>query len=530
MAVQVSQRSGRPDGWTGLRLGQAAFATVYADAVLAVLSIVLVPYLIRRLGAEPYGVLGIVSVLAGQLGVLHFGVGTAATRLVAESRARGGEGVAVRIKGIAVVGAAASLLVGVVFPLLAPVAWRSVFNVSAETLPVALGSVPAAAVLVALTPASAAVHGLLTGQERFLFAAALRLYQGTGRLLVAVGVVALGGGVTSVLWAQAMVDLSAVAAGSARAALGISRVPGRDGPGPGLRQGIAMVLAIGAPFALASLLSGLLTDAEKLVVGVVRTLADFTYYIVPFNAVIKFTVIAGAVVRVLMPRLAALGARGDRAEARILTERSDRILVTAMVGMIAPLVALTPELLGVWLGEAFVVNSTTATRLLLVGVALNTAAFPAHASVLARGRPSHLTALYAVEVVLYLGLAYGLVTWLGLTGAAAAWTLRVLLDTLAQRALAERALGERLRDGLDVWGSILVLGALAAAAPGLGLGWRAALGASLTAAAAVRLGFGRDARLLLDSLLPWRWREGARPLDGWRVGRAERWRDRGGLG
>ena len=79
------------------RLGQAAFASVYADVVIAVLSILLVPYLIGRLGTEPYGILGVVSVLAGQLGVLHFGVGTAATRLVADSIARGGRELRARL-------------------------------------------------------------------------------------------------------------------------------------------------------------------------------------------------------------------------------------------------------------------------------------------------------------------------------------------------------------------------------------------------------------------------------------------------
>ena len=118
---------------------------MYADGLLAVISILVVPYLIRRLGTEPYGILGIVSVLAGQLGVLHFGVGTAATRLIADSLGRGGEGLLARLTGVAVVGAAASLLVGTVFLLVAPAAWQGGFNVSAATLPLALASAPAAA-------------------------------------------------------------------------------------------------------------------------------------------------------------------------------------------------------------------------------------------------------------------------------------------------------------------------------------------------------------------------------------------------
>ena len=146
--------------YTGrVRLGQAAFALFYADAILAALNILVIPYLIGQLGAEPYGILGIVSVLAGQLGVLHFGVGTAATRLVAESVGRGGEGLALQLAGVATVGGAASLLVGVVFWTVAPSAWQAGFVLSPETLRTALVSVPAAAALVALTPASAAVYG-----------------------------------------------------------------------------------------------------------------------------------------------------------------------------------------------------------------------------------------------------------------------------------------------------------------------------------------------------------------------------------
>jgi hypothetical protein len=118
------------------------------------------------------------------------------------------------------VGAAASVLVGAVFWLVAPVAWRDGFKVSAAALPLALASVPAAATLVALTPAAAAVQGVLTGREQFFFAAGLRLYQGAGRLLAAVAVVASGGGVAAVLWAQAGVDLSTVVVGAVRSGAG----------------------------------------------------------------------------------------------------------------------------------------------------------------------------------------------------------------------------------------------------------------------------------------------------------------------
>ena len=494
-----------------LRLGQAAFASVYADGILAVLSIALIPYLIRGLGAEPYGILGIVTVLAGQLGVLHFGVGTAATRLVGESVGRGGEGLIARLTGVAVVGACASLLVGTVFLLLAPVVWQSGFKMSSDTLPLALTAVPAGAALVALTPAAAAMYGVLTARELFLFAAGLRLYQGAGRLLAAVVVVYLGRGVAEVFWAQAGVDLTAVLIGSAWSRKGAGPEPGPSPPGASgirllrTRDAVLTVLAVGLPFALVSLLSGLLTDVEKLAIALARSVEDFTYYAVPFNAVIKFTVLSGAVVRVLMPRVAALGARGGADEALQLTQRADRILVVGMVAVATPFVVLAPELLRLWVGDVFALRSTLATRILLVGIAVNAAAIPAHAVVLARGRPAYLTLLYAAEVALHLISVYLLVTAFGLVGAAVAWTVRVILDTLAQRMLAEHTLGLRFQDGLEVWGSVALLSLLVMLVTILSLPGRLAVGAIIGGMCVLRLARGHERRLLLDSLLPWRW-------------------------
>ena len=490
-----------------MRLGQAATAWLYVDVVLAVLNVVTLPYLIGRLGAEPYGILGIVSVLAGQLGLLHFGVGTAATRLVAESVGKGGEGLAPRVAGVAVVAAVASLLVGAVFWLIAPSAWRSGFEVSPETLAIALASVPAAAALVAITPVTAAVYGVLAAREFYLFSAGLRLYHSAGRLIAAVAMVWLGAGVGAVLWAQALVDLTAVLAGAARAMGGLGPVAGAltGERRRMLRHSVVAVLTVGLPFALASLMSGLLTDAEKLAIGLARSVEDFTYYAVPFNVAIKFTAISGAVTRVLIPRIAMLAARDQGADTVVLVERADRILAIGMMAVIAPVVALLPELLTVWLGPEFAARSTLPIRIVLVGIVMNAAALPAHAVVLARGRLSRLNLLYAIEVVVHLAVVYVLVRRYGLVGAAAAWTLRVGLDLFAQRLLATHTLGIRLRGSALLMAAVGSLAVLAVAAGGLPLGFRLAAAAVLLGGGLLYLARGPDRALLVDSVLPWRW-------------------------
>jgi len=67
-----------------LSLARTTIASVAADGVLALSSVVVVPYLIGHLGTEQYGIFALITVLAGQLVGLHLGIGWAATRRIAE--------------------------------------------------------------------------------------------------------------------------------------------------------------------------------------------------------------------------------------------------------------------------------------------------------------------------------------------------------------------------------------------------------------------------------------------------------------
>ena len=82
------------------------------------MGLAVVPYLVRRLGTEPYGIIGIISVLAGQLGVLHLGVGAAATRLISQGRGeRDDRAVGEAMAGTLVVAGLAAALMAAVFSL-----------------------------------------------------------------------------------------------------------------------------------------------------------------------------------------------------------------------------------------------------------------------------------------------------------------------------------------------------------------------------------------------------------------------------
>lgn len=442
-----------------LSLGQATLASAGVEVTLAAATLLTTPLLISRLGAESYGILGVISVLAGQLSLLHLGLAPAVMRRVAACRGRGDlAGQAAAQRAACWLGAGASLLLVTVFAVIVPLAWTRALQSSPATLHEALTAIPAAVFVVGAQPILGALFGYLLGEERFRTLAALRLAHGLGRTAVAVAAIVAGGRVMAVLLTHAAVDALTV---SVAWRLTQHSVPGPI-PWRATAQAARSLLALGLPFALAGVFAGLLVDGEKLAIGMARSVADFTYYVVPFNTAFRLTVFANALGAALMPRLTFTAAAGATHAAAELTRRATRLSVSGMTVVSAVLVAAAPELLQLWLGAEFAARAHAATRIILVALLANIAASAAYAALQAQARPTTLTILYALELPLHLVVVYVLVRAWGVEGAALAWGVRVTLDAVAQRALAARAFKARIGGWAEMWVPLLLVAALAA--------------------------------------------------------------------
>lgn len=494
----------RGRGLGRLTLSQATLASVGAQVLSAVATIAATPYLISTLGLETYGILIAVAVLTGQLGALQLGIPSAAVRLVAESRGRSDpRQQAAILRAVLLLGFCAAAFVAVVFSLIAPWVWSNGFRGSPAVLGQALAAVPAAAVLAAAQPVLGVSHAVLLGEERFGLVSLMRAVQGVVRVGVVVWVAALGGGLAALLWAQAATDVAAtlLAGLSARAGAESPVTPTQ------VRHAARQLVGLGVPFAAADFLSALLVDAEKLAIGLAKSVADFAYYTVPFNAAMRLTVLSVALSSVLVPRISSVAATGDVNAAAALAHRATRLIIITMAAVLAPLIAVVPELLALWVGSDFALHAGFSTRLILVALFANTAANAAHAAIRARGRPTTLPVLYACELVVHLVVVYFAVRAWGITGAAVAWGLRATLDAAAQRMLAVRALGTSIGPWSEFLVPLVALATLAAGCELLGseasLWLRLPAGLFLGGTIAAWLSSADDWKLLNRTLRPW---------------------------
>ena len=113
-----------------------------------------------------------------------------------------------------------------------------------------------------------------------------------------------------------------------------------------------------------------------------------------------------------------------------------------MVVVLGPILVLllagAHDGLTLWLGEEYAARSGLALQILAVGVLANAVAHVPFGLLQSMGRPDLPAKLHLIELPVQLGAAWILVSRFGITGAALAWTGRMLLDAALLFLVAAR--------------------------------------------------------------------------------------------
>nr|WP_281076081.1 polysaccharide biosynthesis C-terminal domain-containing protein [Pseudomonas sp. BP8] len=102
-----------------------------------------------------------------------------------------------------------------------------------------------------------------------------------------------------------------------------------------------------------------------------------------------------------------------------------------------------PIVLNLWVGEYVNAESVAVGRILCAGVFLNGVGAMLYAFLHAQGRTRITAIFHLIELPLFVGALYWLIQDLGVIGAALAWLLRTLLDTLLLSWAVWQAKGDR---------------------------------------------------------------------------------------
>lgn len=417
----------------GGRLVSGSFWNLVGQALPLLVAVAAIPWLIGLIGLDRFGFLALAWVLVGYAGLFDLGIGRAVIRTVAARLGAGDHDGAHRqatagLSFLFLLG----LAVGALGLLLAPWLVQRVLDVPAALQPEALLALRLLALSMPFVMLSNGFVGVLSAHESFkrlnLVRAALSLASYGLPLLVAlagwqtlpavVGTIVLVRVLGTVAFADACRRDSGFRWRPARPAAAETR----------------SLLALGGWMSVSNLVSPLLSQLDRLIVGALVPLREVGIYAAPSDLMSRLMALPYAIVGAFFPQASQIAPGG--AEAGQALANLARWLFLVMLPPLLVVMALAQPAMVLWLGPAIGADAALVLQLLVPAVLANTVAQAPATLIQAAGRPRDMALLHLVELPLFLGLLWALTARHGIVGTAMAASLRLMLDAGAVFALA----------------------------------------------------------------------------------------------
>jgi len=424
-----------------------------------------IPILVHRLGADRFGVLTLSWMIAGYFGLFDFGLGRALTKLMAQELSIGGDAKAAALFWTSlgmmlVLGTLAGVTLARVAPWLTRHALKIPLALQGETIAglylIALG--------LPLLISSSALRAALTAAERFdllnlirtpsgimSFAAPVLMLPFTHSLTWLIGALMVN---RAMCWAIYLVAIF-IALPDLRTRVRIDASCARP------------LLGFGAWITISNVITPMMLYLDRFLIGALLSLADLTAYSVPMEIVGKSFVLPAAISGVMFPAFARSFATAPAALTALFA-RALKLVTLILCPLCAAVVTFAPQIMSLWIGHQFAVQSSAILQILAVGAFVTGLAWIPMALLHGAHRPDLPAKIHLVDFPIYALTLWIFLGKFGLAGAAVAWSGRLLAESLVLFAMASRFLTVSRREIVVACASlvlaiaVIVAGAFAA--------------------------------------------------------------------
>jgi len=424
---------------SGRRLARSAIWNFAGMASPLIVGLVAMPLLIDGMGKERFGLLTIIWMGVGYFSLFDMGLGRALTKLVAERLGKGQTTdmgrliwtAVLLIVGLGMFGTAVVLLGAE--PLI-----RHVLNVDPKIQEETIKAFRILAIGLPVVVFTTAMIGLLEAHQRFASIAAVRIPLG---ILTFAGPLATTQFTPDLVWATTALLFARVTAAATLFFLAASVRKELKNPQLPSRKVIGPLFHFGGWLTVTNIISPMMVYFDRFIIGSMLSMTAVTFYVTPYEVVSRVQRIPQAMMGVIFPAMATAMA-GERERLVYLYKQTIRILLLLMLPPMAAIFLLAHEGLELWLGPQFSASSTAVVQWLALGVLINSFARVPLTLLQSSGRPDIVAKTHLVELLPYGVLLWFMTSRFGIAGSAAAWSIRMLFDSLLLNQFASRMVPE----------------------------------------------------------------------------------------
>lgn len=405
-------------------IGKNTLLNLIGATIPVLISLLVVPPYLHRIGEARYGVLAIVWLILGFFGVFDLGMGKVCANQMARYRQSRPEECGKVFWTILVINLLLGIFGGLLLQGLGFFLLGQVFKLPAELRPEAIRCLPWLSLSVLLTTLSTALQGTLEGWERFDRVNVLGVLGNVlSQVIPLLVAIAHGPDLGNLVASVVLIRFAMNVLLAFFSCLGLS---------PALRRvrldfsRMGELFSYGGWLSVTWLVSPLLMALDRFLLGTQLGAAAVGHYAIPSNLVTRLQILPESLARSLFPRFSAL----EKEEIEALGQEALRTLVTLMTPLIILATGVLRPFLVHWVGPSLGNLTAPVGLILLLGIWINSLAFLPYTALQGQGRPDLTAKFHLLEVPCYAGALWLGMGCFGLRGAALAWTFRVSLDAL----------------------------------------------------------------------------------------------------
>lgn len=396
------------------RLSINSLANLVRYVVYVVVTFVMTPYTIRKLGLDDYGLWVLVLAIVGYGGVLELGVQTSVIKLVAQKNAANDHDGLQRVVSTAYAFfQGVGVLIACALVLVAPFFVSRLVSSPAEQETVRL--------LLMILGINAAIcfpvyvlGGVIYGMQRYVVKSGVDVILAVVNASMTFAVLEQGKGIVGLALVKMAVDVTSIAA----LFLLIRRIL------PGLKISLRAASAssfrelirLGGKIFISSTTTRIATHTEPVIISAILSNAWTTVFSVPKRLVDYVKQISVTASLGFMPMFSELQGRGDTAQIARLYEQYTRYILIMIVPFVSCTMVLGGPFIRLWVGDELAAKGGNLVVYLSAAFLIDSLQPLVWRLMIGVGRVDFLVKVSAAGSVAYLFLAALLVHWLGVEG------------------------------------------------------------------------------------------------------------------
>ena len=408
-----------------------------------VVGLVTLPYIIKGLGTDAYGILSIAFLVLGYFSIFDLGLSRATVKFVAEHLS---PDQIHKVPGL--VWTSLTLLVGLgtlfgaIAACLVPIMMTRFFKMPSYFVGDARLSILILCLSMPIMLGNDALRGVLEAAQRFDLVNFVKVPSSVLFYLSVALAIPLGikvPGIVSILVAIRLISTIVYLMFCFRV------FPGLKNNFHFSREAVRPLTVFGGWIMISNVTGPVFGYLERFMIASMLSVSMLTYYSVPFDLVGKTLVFPMSIVPSLFPYFSYHATKG-RKEVSEVTSRVGKYMLLILTPAAAVFFFFANDILRMWLGAQFASQSTTVMQLVAVLFFLNAFAMLPYTSVQALGRPELKAILDVLVLPLYAVTAWWLMRRAGINGAALAKLFVTVVDFSALYIIASRLKAFSIRD------------------------------------------------------------------------------------